>query len=231
MAGGAGDSILIKPITKERLADFEALMKTNSITGSCWDMFPRRLNAGWNERNAYWKARGIRGSDGNRRDLVALVRTGVPIGLLAYRDGTPVGFVSVGPRAAYPRVDASKTSPPVDDLPVWAVPCFYVHRKHRGIGVTTALLSAAVAYAGEQGAPAVEGYPRSDKAPRVSAESAFFGTEAMFRRAGYKKVRGLRSDLPRGWAPRVTMRATCVSEEQERPRTSLRSRRRSPAAS
>ena len=211
MAGGSRGDILIRPITKARLADVEALMRTNGITAGCWDMFPRRVSAGWKARHARWKARGVNMSEGNRRDFAAIVRKGEPAGMLAYRDGEAVGFVSLGPRSAYPRVDAARHSPPIDDLPVWAIPCFYVHRKHRGIGVTTALLRAAVEYARTQGAPAVEGYPRADDAPRVSAESAYFGTEAQFRRAGYRKVRGVRKELPRGWAPRVTMRATCGS--------------------
>lgn len=227
MADSARDGILIRPITNAREKDFEALMKTNSITESCWDVWPRRLSPQGEARRAFWKAKGIAASEGNRRDIAKIIRAGKPVGLLAYRDNAPVGFVSVGPRVAYPRVDTSKTSPPVDDLPVWVVPCFYVHRKHRGRGVSTALLQAAIEYAGKRGAPAVEGYPRSDDAPRVSAESAFFGTEAMFRRAGYRKVRGVRKDLPRGWAPRVTMRARCAPPK----RTSSPSRTRSRAAS
>ena len=227
MAGSARDGILIRPITKARQKDFEAVMKTNGITGSCWDMWPRRLNPEGAARRAFWKAKGVTASEGNRRDVAQIVRAGKPVGLLAYRDDAPVGFISVGPRTGYPRVDKSKTSPPVDDVAVWAVPCFYVHRAHRGTGIATALLRAAVDYARKEGAPAVEGYPRSDDAPRVSAESAFFGTEAQFRRAGYRKVRGVRKDLPRGWAPRVTMRATCAPSK----RTSSASRTRSRAAS
>ena len=227
MGGGVRGGILIRPITKDRRSDFEALMRTNGTTGSCWDIWPRRLGAVGEKRRSYWKAKGVSASEGNRRDVATLIRTGKPVGLLAYRDGEAVGFVSVGPRAAYPRVDRSKTSPPVDELPVWAVPCFYVHRKHRALGISTALLRAAVEYATKQGAPAVEGYPRADDAPRVSDESAFFGTEAMFRRAGYRKVRGLLADRPRGWAPRVTMRASCGPSK----RTSSRSRTRSRAES
>ena len=224
MAGGARDSILIRPITKERQKHFEALMKTNGITGSCWDIWPRRLSAEGTARRAYWKAKGVTASEGNRRDIAKVLRAGKPVGLLAYQADEPVGFISVGPRRAYPRVDSSKTSPPVDDLAVWVVPCFYVHRAHRGAGVTTALLRAAVDYARQEGAPAVEGYPRSDDAPRVSAESAFFGTEAQFRRAGYLRVRGAMKDLPRGWAPRVTMRATCEPSKKISSPSRTRSR-------
>ena len=228
MAGGARDGILIRPITRERRADFEALMRTNSITGSCWDIWPRRIGEMGKKRHAYWKAKGVSWGEGNRRDMATLIRSGKPVGLLAYRGGEPVGFLSVGPRSGYVRVDASRTSPPVDDLAVWAIPCFYVHRAHRGRGVTTALLRAAVDYARRQGAPAVEGYPRADTAPRVSDESAFFGSEAMFRRAGYRKVRGPLPGLPRGWVPRVTMRASCARPKRK---TSSPSPTRSRAAS
>lgn len=229
MAGGARNGVLIRPITRDRQKDFEALMKTNSIAASCLDMFPRRLNADGERRRGYWKARGVTAGEGNRRDASAVVRAGRPFGLLAYLDGQAVGFLSAGPRSGYPRVDTSKVTPPVDDLPVWVVPCLFIHRAHRGRGITTALLRAAVDYAGKMGAPAVEGYPRADSAPRVSNESAWFGTEAQFRRAGYRQVRGVRADLPRGSAPRVTMRATCGSTS--RKTTSSRSRTRSRAAS
>jgi hypothetical protein len=50
---------------------------------------------------------------------------------------------------------------------------------------------------------------------------AFFGTEAMFRKAGFKRIRGILRGLPKGWTPRVTMRAEC--------RPSPISRRRSAA--
>jgi GNAT superfamily N-acetyltransferase len=228
MAAGTRSDIVIRPITPARSADFAALMKTNSITASCADIWPRRTGAAGAARRAYWKAKGVTGGEGNRRDAASLIKKGKPFGLLAYDGDEPVGFLSVGPRTAYPRVDQSKGTPRVDEVPVWVVPCFYVKRTHRGRGVTTMLLRAAVEDAAKRGAPAVEGYPRSDDAQRVASESAFFGTEAQFRRAGYKKVRGVRKDLPRGWAPRVTMRATWAPARKAR--TSSTSRTRSRAA-
>ena len=224
MAGSARDHVLIRPITKARLADWEALMQT--FTVGCWDMSYRRVHADGATRRAAWQARGVSAKEGDRRDAARLVRLGRPFGLIAYDGQTPIGFLSAGPRTAYPRVDRSKMTPPVDDVRVWVVPCLYVRRDHRGRGVTTAMLRAAVAYAAKEGAEAIEGYPRSDEAPRVSNHSAWFGTEAQFRRAGYQKVRGPLPHLPRGWAPRVTMRATCAPLK----RISSPSRTRSCAA-
>ncbi len=88
---------------------------------------------------------------------------------------------------------------------MWVIPCITVRKEARGQGVAIALIRGAVAYATERGAPAVEAYPRADNA-RVHDEWAFYGTEALFRKAGFKTVRGV-LPVPKGWTPRVTMRA------------------------
>jgi GNAT superfamily N-acetyltransferase len=117
-----------------------------------------------------------------------------------------VGWVSIGPRLDYHRVANSKATPAVDDLRIWVIPCITVRKEARGQGIAIGLIRAAVAYALERGAPGVEAYPRAD-GKRVHDEWAFYGTEALFKKAGFKKVRG-RLPVPKGWTPRVTMRAT-----------------------
>lgn len=97
------------------------------------------------------------------------------------------------------------------------IPCITVRRRARGQGVAVALIRAAVDYAAKRGAPAVEAYPRAGDV-RVHDDFAYIGTQALFRKAGFRKVRGPLPDLPRGWTPRVTMRVLCTSKTSPRRR-------------
>lgn len=203
--------LVVHPITRGRFADVEALFATDSTMRSCWDIWPRFTRAQWHEqaqRVATDGGRGLSYSETNRVLLRRLAARRVAPGLLAYDGREAVGFLSLGPRPEMRRVAASRATPAVDDLPAWVIPCFFVRKSHRGRGVTVALLRAAVKYAGRQGAPAVEGYPRADR-KRVHDVTAFFGTVAQFRRAGYRKVAGPQRDAPKNFVPRATMRALC----------------------
>jgi len=78
-----------------------------------------------------------------------------------------------------------------DDPAVWWVTCFAVRREHRGSGVGTALLTAAVEHARRHGASAVEGHPVDVdrlRAAKVSGSALFTGTLAMFQAAGFQEI-------------------------------------------
>jgi GNAT superfamily N-acetyltransferase len=71
------------------------------------------------------------------------------------------------------------------------VTCFAIHSTHRRSGVGTALLEAAVTFAGGHGATAVEGHPVDVvalTANRVGGSALFTGTLAMFVTAGCSEV-------------------------------------------
>ncbi len=202
----------VRPLTAARLDDFATVLRGTSWGGGCWDLHPRFTAK---------QQLALAGAGSNERRRAALGRLAgrrrAP-GLLGYRDGKVSGWISIGPRFDYSRLATSRATPPVDDVKVWVIPCMAVRPEARGQGVTVALIEAAVAYAAKRGAPAVEAYPRAD-GKRVHDDRAFIGTTAMFRRAGFRRVRGVLDGLPRNWTRRVTMRIACgTSKTSSRPR-------------
>jgi GNAT superfamily N-acetyltransferase len=99
-----------------------------------------------------------------------------------------VGWVSLAPREAYERLEASKVLARLDDRPVWSIVCFVVSRRARGSGIASALLAAAIEHAHEHGATTLEAYPADTTAGRVPAANAYHGTLSMFERAGFSVV-------------------------------------------
>lgn len=207
MAKGTPDGKLtIRPLTAARVDDVKTVTKGTWGT-SCWDLFPRFTEG---QKRALGIIGGAPGTgQARRRAVLAKLarRRKNSAGLMAYRGGEPIGFISLGPRYDFSRIERSKATPPVDDVAAWVIPCITVRRGYRGTGVGIAMIRAAVVYAGTRGAPAVEAYPRAG-ATRVHDDLAFFGTKAMFQKAGFRQVRGVIAGLPKGWAPRVTMRRT-----------------------
>jgi GNAT superfamily N-acetyltransferase len=140
----------------------------------------------------YFRKRGLSWSNStaaeNRAGLRSLAERDPAPGLLAYRDGRVIGWVSIGPRDSYERLGASTLLAPVDERPVWSIVCFVVSRRARRAGVGSALLQAAIAHAAGRGATTIEAYPLASERGRVPAASAYQGTQSMFEREGFDVV-------------------------------------------
>jgi len=205
MAATRDGKLTIRPLTAARVDDVRTVTK-GTWGAACWDLFPRYTAA---QQRALGTAGGGTATQDRRRAILAKLarRRKNSAGLVAYEDGEPIGFISLGPRHDFSVIEKSRATPPVDDVPAWVIPCITVRRGHRGQGVAIAMIRAAVDYAGRRRASAVEAYPRAD-GKRVHDDFAFFGTEPMFRKAGFRQVRGVLPRLPKGWLPRVTMRRT-----------------------
>lgn len=131
----------------------------------------------------------------NRRALRdEITRAAVAPGLVAYVENRPVGWTRVGPRSSLVGVGGNRALARIlthEDAGVWWVTCFAVDARHRRSGVGAALLRAAVEFAGENGATAVEGHPvdaAALKATRVSGSALYTGTVAMFTAAGFTRI-------------------------------------------
>jgi GNAT superfamily N-acetyltransferase len=118
--------------------------------------------------------------------------SGTTSGLVAYVDGVPVGWCAVEPRTAYAgllrsnRVPWAGRAEDKTDDSVWAVTCFFTRVGFRKRGISRALARAAVEFARERGARAIEGYPMTTK--KVILEELHVGTEGVFAGAGFTEV-------------------------------------------
>jgi GNAT superfamily N-acetyltransferase len=169
----------VHPVTKDRWGDLVELFDRPgaAIARGCFCMYYRRSGGGG----------GIGPGGPNRRAMKTLVDRGVVPGLIGYQDGRPVGWISLGPREDYAKLERSPVMKPVDDNPVWSIICFFVDSKARGQGVSNKMLKAAIDYARSQGATLLEAYPVDKPAPSHS-DFMWFGAKSMFDRAGFKEV-------------------------------------------
>jgi GNAT superfamily N-acetyltransferase len=113
-------------------------------------------------------------------------------GLVAYLDRESVGWCAVEPRPEYEgllrvfRVPWEGRDEDKTDDTVWAVTCLFVRAGFRKRGVSRELARAAVAFARERGARAIEAYPIT--ATNVIAEELQVGTPSVFADAGLVEV-------------------------------------------
>jgi GNAT superfamily N-acetyltransferase len=113
-------------------------------------------------------------------------------GLVAHLDGEPVGWCAVDRRSEHLRLGQTAwkgRSEDKDDPTVWAVTCFVVRVGFRGRGITYHLADAAVDFARERGARALEGYPMDpEPGGTVTWGDIHVGHRKVFEQAGFKEV-------------------------------------------
>ena len=176
------DNIKIVVASPERWLDIVDLFTRPGARGGqpqtdgCWCRF-------WHLRGkAYWEGHG----DTNRAALEDEILSGSKPGLLAYVDGSVVGWCRVGARESFDRLEHSTKLARIDTEITWAIVCFYVHHNVKRRGIASVLLEAATRRAGEQGAAVLEAYP---VAPGHMNIDAYTGYVPMFLAAGFETAR------------------------------------------
>lgn len=162
------------PVTRERLPDLRRFSERHGTFRYCSCMRWRMTSATYSRSTKEERVAA----------LDARVEADIPVGVLAYRAGEPVGWVSVAPRETLGALERYKALARIDAAPVWAITCFFLDRSARRQGVTLGLLRAAVAYALSQGATVIEGYPVEPGARLYT----YMGAPTTFLQAGFVDV-------------------------------------------
>jgi ribosomal protein S18 acetylase RimI-like enzyme len=188
-------------------------VEVRPLTGASWEALEALFREGGDPRWCwcqYWRLRSKDFSVSKvpqlRERLHAQALSAQPPGLVAFDGERAVGWVSLGPREDFQRVERSRVIPKVDDRPVWSIVCFAVSSSARGQGVARTLLEGAIDHARARGAEALEAYPVSiEEGEPIHPDAAFTGTLPMFERAGFSVVADRASD-PSSRHQRVVVR-------------------------
>lgn len=177
MTAKRSEQLTVAEVDAGRWDDLVTLFGPSGAYSGCWCMWWRLSG----------KEFGANGNRGKRAALEELVGQGRAAGLLAYHENVPVGWASVAPRADFPRLSRSRTLglDQEEDADLWSVPCFFIARQHRGAGVATALLQAAVEHVRDRGGRVLEGYPTEVGDARKPNAELFTGTPSLFAKAGF----------------------------------------------
>jgi GNAT superfamily N-acetyltransferase len=190
--------LTVVPVDQASWADLQAIFGDRGDPARCRCQYFKDTPAEWRSGTPAERAERLRAQTADHAT-----------GLVAFLDGEPAGWCAVEPRTAYRRLQTSRLvwadrdEDKADDG-VWAVTCFVTRKGFRRRGVSAALAKAAVDFARERGARAVEGYPMLVEPGQKVAWPAelFVGTAGIFADAGF-------SEVSRPTARRVVMRLTC----------------------
>ncbi len=181
--------ITVVPANEATWDDLAAIFGTADYPGRC--QCQRFKVVGW-----IWR-------DSTQEERTAMLRgqtacgdgdAAATSGLVAYVDNEPAGWVAVEPRTAYPKLRTSRVpwsgrDEDKGDDGVWAVTCFVVRKGYRGRGLTYPLARAAIDFARERGAVALEGYAMiTEPGKEITWGELHVGALSVYEEAGMNAV-------------------------------------------
>ncbi|MEI7982090.1 MAG: GNAT family N-acetyltransferase [Bacteroidota bacterium] len=173
------NDLTFEPLTPDTWPLFEQLFGVRGACGNCWCMYYRLNRSDFQEGKF---------EDGNKLAMKELVRNSQPAGILAVYEGQAIAWCAFAPRKDYLKLVRSRVHKPIDDQPVWSIPCMFIDKNFRKIGVSVQLLKGVIAYARKQGIKLIEAYPTIPTTEKLPDSFAWIGLYKSFERAGFKIV-------------------------------------------
>ena len=171
------EQLTFEPLTRKNWGQFVQLFGNNGACGSCWCMYYRLNKSDFKEGKI---------EDGNKNAMKALVWENKPVGLLGFYDGQAIAWCAFAPREDFIKLEKSRVHKRIDDKRVWSIPCFFIEKKFRRLGVSVALLKGVIKYAGENGIEIIEAYPTIPTQEILPDSFAWIGLYTSFERAGFE---------------------------------------------
>lgn len=171
--------LTFEPLTKNNWQQFVQLFGAKGACGNCWCMYYRLKKSEFEEGKT---------DEGNKTAMKDLVWSGEPTGILAFYEGQAIAWCAFAPREDFLKLKNSRVHKPIDDKPVWSIPCTFIHKDFRRQGVSVQLLKGVVNYARKNGIRIIEAYPTIPTQEKLPDSFAWIGLYKSFERTGFEIV-------------------------------------------
>ena len=169
--------LTIEPLTRKNWGQFIQLFGNKGACGNCWCMYYRLNRSEFKEGKV---------EDGNKNAMKELVWEDKPAGILGFYDGQAIAWCAFAPREDFIKLEKSRVHKRIDDKRVWSIPCFFIDKKFRRLGVSVALLKGVINYARENEIEIIEAYPTIPTQEKLPDSFAWIGLYNSFERAGFE---------------------------------------------
>jgi GNAT superfamily N-acetyltransferase len=170
-------SLTFEPVSRNNWLKLVELFGERGACGNCWCMYYRLDKAEFTEGKT---------DQGNKEALKELVWNNKPTGILALYEGRAIAWCAFAPREDFIKLERSRVHKRIDQLPVWSVPCFFIHKDFRRQGVSVELLQGVIRYARKQKIGIVEAYPTIPTKVPLPDSFGWIGIYSAFEKAGFK---------------------------------------------
>lgn len=198
-------TVEIRPATTECFDDVEAMLgpKRRPDAIACWCLTYRLGNRESAKLDAPARRAAVRELCGQEPSP----------GILAYSDGSVVGWASVAPRSQIAELADTTTYPKLGEVEPWSIFCLRTRGGRRRRGIGQEILRGAIDFAWDNGAEVIEAYPL-DTTEKLAPIFTYPGLRSMFETEGFTKVADTESEID--GARRVVMRLESSSQLQLR---------------
>jgi GNAT superfamily N-acetyltransferase len=168
-----------EPLTKSNWTKFVKLFGENGACGNCWCMYYRLSKNDFAEGKI---------DEGNKRAMKEIVWANKAAGLLGFYEGEAIAWCAFAPREDFMKLERSRVHKRIDNLKVWSVPCFFIHKDFRRNGISVELLKGVIKYAASIGIEIIEAYPAIPTKEKLPDSFLWIGLYKSFERSGFEIV-------------------------------------------
>ena len=173
------NQLTFEPLSKDNWGKFVQLFGNKGACGNCWCMSFRLKKQDFDEGKA---------NDGNKTAMKKLVWENKPTGILGFYEGQPIAWCAFAPREDFLKLENSRVHKRIDDKSVWSIPCFFIDKNFRRLGISVELLKAVAKYAQHEKIKIIEAYPTIPTQEKLPDAFAWIGLYKSFDRAGFTIV-------------------------------------------